>query len=85
MSESISEQPHNRRTKWWYLCGSQVPSDEIEFFCQIIICYIVIITCIVNLSLKNGDSNLWTALLSGTLGFLLPGPRLKDFKSTVHA
>ena len=41
------------------------------------IIYIVVVTCIVNLSIDNGNSNLWTALLSSCLGYMLPNPRLK--------
>lgn len=64
----------------WWMCGSQIPRAEIVFFAQIIIIYIVIITCIVNLSLHNGDSNLWTALMSCCLGYILPAPTLKTNK-----
>ena len=64
----------------WYIFGKRVPKVEAVFFTQIIILYIVIITCIVNLSIKNGDSNLWTALLSSSLGYILPNPTIKQSK-----
>ena len=47
---------------------------EMIVACQIVILYVVIIACILNLSFHNGDSNLWTALLSSSLGLMLPGP-----------
>ncbi len=68
----------------WPLFGKRLPRSEITFFAQVIIVYIVIITCIVNLSLGNGDINLWTALLSSCLGYLLPSPKLKSYKSDDH-
>ena len=71
-------------TKSWWVCGNELPRDEIVFFAQVIISYIVIVTCIVNLSLQNGDSNLWTALLSCTLGYLLPSPSLQTDKTPAH-
>lgn len=71
-------------TPQWPLFGKHVPRSEISFFAQVIIVYIVIITSIVNLSLHNGDSNLWTALLSSGLGYLLPSPKLKSYKSDGH-
>lgn len=71
----------HRGNKWWWVCGNEIPRDEIVFFSQVIISYIVITTCIINLSLKNGDSNLWTALLSCTLGYLLPAPSLHSIKT----
>ena len=60
----------------WTLCGSFIPKEEIVFFSQVILIYIVSITCIVNLALGVGDSTLWASLLSGGLGYLLPAPSL---------
>lgn len=64
-------------TRRWNVFGSALPKSEIVFFCQIGIIYIVIISCIVNLTRQNGDSNLWSALLSGCLGYILPSPTIK--------
>ena len=66
----------------WYLAGKEIPKSQIVFFFQVCVLYVVIITCIINLSLHNGDSNLWTALLSSSLGLMLPGPgfRFKPVK-----
>lgn len=61
----------------WKFCGSHLPEGEIVFFAQVIMVYIVIIACLVNLSIGNGEGKLWTALLSVCLGFLLPNPKLK--------
>ena len=52
------------------------------FACQIFLIYIVIITCIANLSIGNGESNLWTALLSACLGYILPAPSIKTKKKS---
>lgn len=62
----------------WRLFGKNVPKNEVIFICQVVILYIIILTCIVNLSLGNGDSNLWTALLSSSLGIMLPAPTLSS-------
>ena len=56
--------------------------NHFGFWSQIFIIYIVIITCIVNLSIANGNSNLWTALLSSCLGYILPNPKLKKSAQT---
>lgn len=69
-----------RSERSWNLFGKSVPRTEIQYITQIIIIYIVIITCIINLSLGNGDSNLWTALLSSCLGYMLPNPSIKHRK-----
>jgi len=65
----------NKSNKWF---GQ--PKEEIVYLCQVILLYIVIITCIINLSIDNGNSNLWTALLSSSLGYMLPSPSLKKRK-----
>jgi hypothetical protein len=61
----------------WTLLGKKVSKTETLFFSQIIIIYTVVIACIINLSLDNGKSTLWTALLSSCLGYLLPNPKIK--------
>ena len=65
----------------WTVLGRRIPRSEMVYFTQVIMCYIVILVCIGNLSFANGDSNLWTALLSSTLGYLLPSPTMKTYKN----
>ena len=62
--------------------GRSVSKSEVVFCTQVILLYIVVLTCIVNLSIQNGDSNLWTVLLSSSLGYILPNPTLKKKKLT---
>lgn len=66
--------------KLWKFFGSSTPKGQIIFIAQVIIIYVVIIVSILNLSLENGDSNLWSALLCSCLGYLLPSPSLKKDK-----
>ena len=61
----------------WHLLGTRVPKTEIVYFCQMIIVYIIIIASIVNLSIRNGSSELWISLLSSCIGYALPNPKLK--------
>ena len=71
-----SSETHSNNPQWHFF-GHGVPKSEIVFFCQVIILYSVILTSIYNLTKENGDSNLWTALLSSSLGYLLPHPTIK--------
>lgn len=73
VAESLSDHSHQSR---WHLFGRRLPKAEIVFFCQVILIYIVVVTCIANLTLNVGKSHLWTSLLSGCLGYLLPNPTL---------
>ena len=74
LMESLETHSHNQQ---WKICGCGIPKSEIVFFCQVIILYTVTVTSIFNLTKGNGDSNLWTALLSSSVGYLLPHPTIK--------
>jgi hypothetical protein len=74
------ESPPSRsvsRSASWCLFGQRVPRSEIVFFCQVFVIYTVIVFAAYNLTVGNGDSNLWTALLSSCLGYLLPNPTIR--------
>ena len=61
----------------WHIFGTDCPKEEIVFLCQIVILYTVIVLSIYNLTVAHDDLTLWTALLSSSLGYLLPIPSLK--------
>ena len=61
----------------WHFFGTECPKEDIIFMCQVIVLYTVIVVSICNLTVGHGDSSLWTALLSSSLGYLLPNPSLK--------
>jgi hypothetical protein len=65
-------------TSSWVAFGKKIPQSEIVFLCQVIILYTVIVVSIYNLTVGNANSNLWTALLSSCLGYLLPNPTIKQ-------
>ena len=50
----------------WHIFGTECPKGEI-----------VILVSIYNLTVGHGDSTLWTALLSSSLGYQLPNPSMK--------
>jgi hypothetical protein len=50
--------------------------NHLLFYCQAFVIIAIVIACIVNLSLCNGDQTAWTGLLSTSLGILLPQPVL---------
>ena len=67
-----------QRAQLWNLLGKRLPQNEVVYFTQVVLIFTVIITCIVNLSRGQGDSNLWTCLLSSCLGYLLPNPKINS-------
>ena len=61
----------------WNMCGQPISRSAIVFLCQVIILYISIITCFINLTISNGPTELWISLLSLSLGSILPSPKVK--------
>ena len=57
--------------------GNRVPRAEIQYFCQIVLILSVVFASIYNLTLQQGDQQLWTALMSSCMGYLLPNPSIK--------
>ena len=72
-AEEEDDEIDAKTTDGWHIFGRECPKEEIVFLCQVIILYTVIVVSIYNLN----DSTLWTALLSSSLGYLLPNPSLK--------
>jgi len=75
MDAQISSESNANRN--WSIGCSKVPREEIIFFTQVILIYIVVIACVVNLSFTDNNTSLWSSLLSGCLGYLLPSPKLR--------
>ena len=66
----------------WHFFGKRMPKSEIVFFVQVTLIYVIVITSVVNITMGNDDGKMWTALLSSSLGYLLPNPSLKrSYKS----
>ena len=64
----------------WNVFGSDVPKEEIVFFTQVILIYVIAITSIVNLKMDAKNDTLWISLLSASLGYMLPAPNLNNHK-----
>ena len=52
-------------------------AELILFGVQVSVIFIVICTSLINLTLDNGNKNLWTVILTSSLGYILPNPRIK--------
>ena len=63
----------------WCCSGSWVPKAEIVYLCQVLLILSIILASIYNLSNQQGDQQLWVALLSSCMGYLLPSPSLKSW------
>ncbi len=77
----IMEPSDTHSQQSWPMFGARVPRSEIVFFCQVIIIYTVIVTSIYNLTTGHKDGHLWTALLSSSVGILVPNPSIRVKKN----
>lgn len=75
-AEDVERNSHSGSSKWHFF-GSKLPRSEIVFFVQVLLVYIVVIVSIVNLTIGRADDKLWIALLSSSIGYILPNPSLK--------
>ena len=76
-AEEEDDEIDAKATDGWHIFCRECPKEEIVFLCQVIILYTVTVVSIYNLTVAHDDSTLWTALLSSSLGYLLPNPSLK--------
>jgi hypothetical protein len=51
-------------------------ADLILFTVQIAIIFIVVLTSLINLTLEYGNQNLWTVVLTSSLGYVMPNPKI---------
>ena len=67
----------------WKCCGSNYPQREVVFLTQVLAVYVVVIAAIYNLTVneERADLELWIALLSSAIGYMLPGPALGPAKT----
>lgn len=63
----------------WPLFGTRLPKSEIQYFSQVLFIFLVAVTSILNLTIYKDPSSaqFWTALLSSSVGYILPNPSLK--------
>ena len=60
----------NSSSNSWKVCGGvDAPKDEIVYCCQVFVAFV------------ESDTCLWTGLISGALGYLLPNPSLRRNES----
>ena len=47
------------------------------FSIQVMTIFLIVCASLANLSIGTGNQQLWTLILTGSLGYLMPNPRLK--------
>ena len=78
INEHVShEDVNSNQSLSWKIFGYDVPRSEVVFICQMLIISGVIISCIVNLSMNNGNSEMWVSFFGYAFGAMLPPPKLR--------
>ena len=67
------DSPRNRRCT----------KNELVYCCQLIVVFVIIAVALFNLTFKDEDTDtcLWSSLISGSLGYLVPSPTLSRNES----
>jgi hypothetical protein len=72
---------YSERVKWT-CCGATYPRQELVFFTQTALLYVVAVTAIANLTFGNRDDlTLWTSLLASAIGCMSPSPAFRKQKT----
>ena len=56
----------------------------VVFIVQAVFCFSLMIAAVYNLTSDSNNKPLWSSLLSGSLGYMLPAPRVKRDKKQCH-
>ena len=76
-NRNVTSQPAVRQSVL-RLFSKVIPTKEVVFFSQILVVFGVVVASIYNLSTEGCEQpEMWTALLSSCLGYILPNPKLK--------
>lgn len=67
----------------WSWCGTRVPKNQVTYMTQVILVYGIIAVSLSQLILQSADRELWLILLSTSVGYVLPSPRLKFLKPKI--
>src|SRR5258708_5154977 len=62
---------------------NEITHRHVIYYCQVVVIYAIIITCLLNLSLSNDKDCTWTTLLSACIGYLLRPPKIKKNNDTL--
>lgn len=57
-------------------CGGRCVSQEVIFFAQIALIFIIVVASIINLALETGRPEYWAGTMSACLGYILPTPSI---------
>lgn len=61
----------------WNMFGYSIPKQEVVYFSSVLMIYIIIFICLINLCIREKGKDIWVKLLLASIGYLTPKPTLK--------
>ena len=77
--EIVFDKDNNERPAWKFCFATNIPRSQVIFFVHVFSAFFVITICLVKLiffEVSCEDMPFWTSLLAGSVGYLLPSPKL---------
>ena len=78
ITDLVFDDDHHERRSWRF-CDSTIPRSEVIYFTQVFTIIFLIIISVVKIvffQLECEESTFWFSLLSFTVGYALPNPKL---------
>ena len=77
VKDIIFDSEHNERRSWVFF-GQNVARSQVVFIVQVLIVLLIAVASVVNITLAAAceDKSFWIALLSSSIGYMLPPPHL---------
>lgn len=72
----------NNSSKTWIVCGDRIPKSEIVYLTQMIVIFIVIIFCLVQVS-RVQNNEFYKNLLCLSVGTIIPNPSPEKKKTSL--
>jgi len=77
---SLSVSQESEVSERWSTAFGKIKKEQVIYTCQILIVFTVIIACLVNLTISDTHPSLWASILSGSVGYILPAPKIRKNK-----
>ena len=77
--EIVFDKDNNERPNWKFCFATNIPRSQVIIFVHVFSAFFVITVCLMKLiffEVSCEDKPFWTSLLAGSVGYILPSPKL---------
>ena len=79
VTQFVFDNSNSERAAWKFCNAITLPRSEVVYFTQVTIIVLLILLCSIKLlffELACDEMSIWIAILSSTVGYILPNPQL---------